>query len=61
MAFDFEWDPVKDRSNLAKHGISFVLATAVFDDPRSIPIPDPDHSLAERRQIVLGKGAAWRS
>jgi uncharacterized DUF497 family protein len=29
----FEWDPDKARSNLAKHGVSFELATRVWDDP----------------------------
>jgi hypothetical protein len=27
----FEWDPEKNRQNLAKHGISFEEATTVFD------------------------------
>ncbi len=29
----FEWDEAKRRSNLAKHGIDFPLATAVFGTP----------------------------
>jgi uncharacterized protein len=29
----FEWDETKARSNLAKHGVSFLLATRVWDDP----------------------------
>jgi len=29
----FEWDDDKARSNLAKHGVSFELATRVWDDP----------------------------
>ena len=29
----FEWDPQKAASNLRKHGISFEIATHVFDDP----------------------------
>jgi uncharacterized DUF497 family protein len=37
---DFEWDSVKARSNLAKHGIGFEEATTVFDDPRGIDAPD---------------------
>lgn len=30
---DFEYDPVKDRSNRKKHGISFEEAITVFADP----------------------------
>jgi hypothetical protein len=37
---DFEWDAVKARSNLAKHGVSFEEATTVFDDVRAIEAPD---------------------
>ncbi|WP_414710274.1 BrnT family toxin [Pseudorhodoplanes sp.] len=30
----FEWDESKRQTNIAKHGIDFVDAVAVFDDPR---------------------------
>lgn len=36
MDIRFEWDPVKARSNVAKHGISFETATFVFDDPNAL-------------------------
>ena len=29
----WEWDEVKDASNLRKHGIDFALASLVFQDP----------------------------
>src|SRR5947199_4332747 len=29
----FNWDDEKNRANLAKHGVSFELASYVFDDP----------------------------
>lgn len=29
----FEWDDRKNESNLKKHGVDFVLASRVFDDP----------------------------
>jgi hypothetical protein len=32
----YEWDENKNKSNLAKHHIDFVLATEVFSDPESI-------------------------
>lgn len=30
---NFEWDEAKAASNLDKHGVSFELATRVWDDP----------------------------
>jgi uncharacterized DUF497 family protein len=29
----FYWDPAKDEANRRKHGMDFVTATEVFDDP----------------------------
>ena len=37
---EFEWDPEKARVNLAKHGLSFELATRVWDDPLHQVLPD---------------------
>ncbi len=54
MPLNFEWDESKARSNLAKHGVSFEEASTVFGDPMSITIPDPSHSQAEDRWIILG-------
>jgi uncharacterized protein len=50
----FEWDPAKDRLNQAKHGISFMEASTVFDDPLQWTIDDPDHSIEERRFLTTG-------
>ena len=51
----FEWDANKARTNLVKHAVSFQEATTVFGDSVSITIPDPAHSQAENRFIVLGR------
>lgn len=32
----FEWDELKNQKNQRKHGISFEVATLVFDDPLRI-------------------------
>jgi len=41
----FEWDDDKARKNFAKHGVSFELASAAFDDdPEFIEFDDPDPS-----------------
>jgi uncharacterized DUF497 family protein len=55
MPLSFEWDGSKAKSNLAKHGVSFEEASTVFSDPLSLTIPDPAHSQAEHRSIVLGQ------
>ena len=54
MALNFEWDANKAKSNLGKHGISFVEASTVFGDARSLTIPDPIHSELENRFITIG-------
>lgn len=55
MSMEYEWDKVKARSNLMKHGVSFEEARTVFDDPLYIDFFDPDHSDDEERYIVVGK------
>lgn len=55
MALTFEWDSRKAQSNLSKHGVSFEAATTIFGDSMSLTMPDPEHSIAERRFITLGR------
>jgi uncharacterized DUF497 family protein len=45
---EFEWDPVKATIDLAKHGISFVAATRVFDDPLAVVIRDRSYRTCSR-------------
>jgi uncharacterized DUF497 family protein len=54
MSLRFEWDPKKAHENLVKHGVSFEEASTVFGDPLSLTIPDPDHSIAEERWVIVG-------
>jgi uncharacterized DUF497 family protein len=54
MGLTFEWDAKKARLNLAKHGVSFEEAATAFGDDRSVTIPDPLHSLTEKRFVTLG-------
>jgi len=51
---EFEWDPQKAAANVRKHGVSFQEAATVFADLLSITAPDPDHSSAENRSIIVG-------
>jgi uncharacterized protein len=54
MAIHFSWDPAKAASNLRKHDVSFRDAMTAFDDPLSLTIADPDHSMDEARFILVG-------
>ena len=36
----YEWDPVKARTNIRKHGIDFADAATVFSDDNARTIPD---------------------
>ncbi len=54
MSYIFEGDPRKAAANLQQHGVSFDEATEVFGDPFAVNMPDPDHSVAEERYVVLG-------
>ena len=53
MKPEFEWDDNKDKANQGKHGVSFAEAKTIFQDPFSITINDPIHSLDEERFIAV--------
>ena len=50
----FEWDEEKNRINRQKHGISFELASKVFDDENRLEDYDEIHSIYEDRYVVIG-------
>lgn len=54
MGYTFEWDREKAEGNLRKHGVTFDEASTVFGDPLAMLMPDPDHSVGEKRYLVLG-------
>jgi uncharacterized DUF497 family protein len=56
----FEWDPDKAASNVSKHGVSFEEAQTVFEDDLFVAFGDPDHSLGEKRFIIMGKSIERR-
>jgi uncharacterized DUF497 family protein len=49
----FVWDEVKNRSNKAKHGLSFDLAVRVFGDPLHLSVPDR-REYGEERWFTIG-------
>ena len=52
--FEFDWDPTKAASNLAKHGVSFDEAMTVFLDPLALSRLDDAHGSAEERWVTIG-------
>ena len=55
MEVRFTWDPAKARLNERKHRVSFPEAATAFLDPLSLTIPDPRHSITERRFVLIGQ------
>ena len=51
---EFEWDEAKARSNLRKHGVSFLTAAAIFSNERLERIDDRE-DYGELRWIALGR------
>ena len=60
MSLQFEWDPKKAKSNLSKHGVSFEEAMTVFADPLARIFNDEEHSIAEKREIIIGHSKRQR-
>jgi uncharacterized DUF497 family protein len=56
----FEWDPLKAKSNLWKHRVSFEEGSTALLDPLSKTGTDPSHSVEERRFITFGMSARQR-
>ena len=56
----FEWDPRKERANVRKHSVTFGEALTVFFDPLAAIHDDPDHSLGEYREIIVGHSSHGR-
>ncbi|MGY1490232.1 BrnT family toxin [Methylobacillus pratensis] len=55
----FEFDPVKSQSNLLKHGISFVDAQALWNDPNLLEIPAKTEDEPRYLMIGLIHGKHW--
>jgi uncharacterized protein len=52
--FQYEWDKIKAATNLHKHGVSFELASTIFNDPQLLTVGDLEHSEAEERWFSIG-------
>ena len=60
MDLNFEWDEEKAKANVRHHKISFDEAKTVFDDPFTITINDPKHSIIEERFVDIGTSSKRR-
>ena len=56
---EFEFDKRKSRFNKKKHGIDFIEAQALWDDPDRVEIPAK--TIDEKRFLIIGKisGKYW--
>ena len=54
---DFEWDPVKDRTNRTKHGVGFEIAQHAFLDPLRVIAEDLDALTSDIGDPVIGKAS----
>ena len=54
MEVAFEWDQLKNRENLQKHGVSFEEAQQAFRDPHRLILKDTFHSTEEERWFCVG-------
>ncbi len=51
----FEWDENKAKSNVVKHGITFLEAVTIFADPYLLFTEDSRHSQQEEREWAIGE------
>ena len=51
---EFQWDDLKAAQNLAKHGVSFEAAKAIFKDPFAVEYVDDCEDYGENRLIIIG-------
>jgi len=48
----FEWDDLKNASNLRKHGVMFEVAAQVFQDPNFLMMEDQEKDGEERWHTI---------
>ncbi len=56
---EFDYDPIKARSNIRKHGVSFAHAEQALRDELAVTVEDPD-AVGEQRFVTLGMDALGR-
>jgi uncharacterized DUF497 family protein len=56
----FSWNEAKATRNLKKHRVSFDEAITVFADPLFLIAADDDHSIEEKRFVIMGESNKGR-
>ena len=51
----YEWDTLKNESNILKHALGFDKAREIFDDPNILTFEDSRFDYGERREISIGE------
>jgi hypothetical protein len=54
MKLEFEWHAAKAEANLRRHGVSFDLAKAAFNDPFALERLDDRENYGEKRFVIIG-------
>jgi len=57
---EITWDPDKAIENRRRHQVHFREAATVFGDPLARIHDDPQPSLGERREILVGHSVSHR-
>ena len=57
----YDWNQQKANLNFKKHGVSFELATTVFDDPHHLSSVDGLSSIGKERWATIGFAADKKS
>ena len=60
VTFEFEWDARKEKSNVRKHGVTFLEAMETFSDPKGFQMVDVKHSESEPRLYRIGRTKSGR-
>ena len=55
MNLKFRWNKAKARKNYRKHGVTFDLAKAVFNDAFAIELLDDRCDYSEERLVIIGR------
>ena len=50
----FEWDDAKAEENVKDHGVTFIEARSIFQDPGCVEIYDEAHAEGEGRYVDIG-------
>ena len=50
----YEWDENKNAANIGKHGVSFTIASRIFEG-RVVTFPDDRFDYGEEREISIGQ------